>query len=298
MNRQRLIGLLCALVLLISSAQAELYHVSGEADVPADWADRETLRVTCIDTDRSDAILLECGGEAMMVDGGSGQYRSRVYATLDAANITTLKYLFATHSDNDHVHGFIYLIRSGLYQVDALLSANDTAYQDKSGYHQLLVKAANAMNVPYVQIYDGDELTLGSATIEVMRCSEAWGANARSATCMVRLGTSRIFLTGDIDNVTMQWYAETYGDRLTCNLLKIPHHGLASIPQSFLEATQPQAVFVPSTSKRCEAKFAGWARKYLPADGVYYSGDGSVVMLTDGTDWYMWQEPNYVVPET
>ena len=30
---------------------------------------------------------------------------------------------------------------------------------------------------------------------------------------------------------------------------------------------------------------------------LYFSGDGTVTMLTDGTDWYIWQEPNYVDPQ-
>lgn len=62
---------------------------------------------------------------------------------------------------------------------------------------------------------------------------------------MVQFGDSRAFLTGDIDNETMQWYAATYGEKLRCDILKAPHHGLATIPDSFVEQTQPQVLFVP-----------------------------------------------------
>lgn len=228
MKRKLLLMLLCA-ALGLGAAQAEVYRVESEKDVPVDWAEKDTLRLTCIDTNRSDAMVLQSGGEAMMVDGGEGRYRKRVYATLDGYGITELKYLLNTHCDDDHLHGFIYLMYSDLYQVDAFLSPNTTTYVDEEGYHQQAVKATGTKNIPYVQIGDGDELTLGNAKLTIFRCPLPTGQNNRSAACMVQFGDSRAFLTGDIDNETMQWYAATYGEKLRCDILKAPHHGLATI---------------------------------------------------------------------
>ena len=265
MKRKLLLMLLCA-ALGLGAAQAEVYRVESEADVPADWAEKDTLRLTCIDTNRSDAMVLQSGGEAMMVDSGEGRYRKRVYATLDGYGITELKYLLNTHCDDDHLHGFIYLMYSDLYQVDAFLSPNTTTYVDEEGYHQQAVKATGTKNIPYVQIGDGDKL-------------------------------SRAFLTGDIDNETMQWYAATYGEKLRCDILKAPHHGLATIPDSFVEQTQPQVLFVPNRSALSTKVTAGWVKNHMPGAALYFSGDGTVTMLTDGTDWYIWQEANYVDPQ-
>lgn len=258
---------------------------------------RYTLRLTCIDTNRSDAMVLQSGGEAMMVDSGEGRYRRRVYATLDGYGITELKYLLNTHCDDDHLHGFIYLMYSDLYQVDAFLSPNTTTYVDEEGYHQQAVKATGTKNIPYVQIGDGDELTLGNAKLTIFRCPLPTGQNNRSAACMVQFGDSRAFLTGDIDNETMQWYATTYGEKLRCDILKAPHHGLATIPDSFVEQTQPQVLFVPNRSALSTKVTAGWVKNHMPGAALYFSGDGTVTMLTDGTDWYIWQEPNYVDPQ-
>lgn len=216
MKRKLLLMLLCA-ALGLGAAQAEVYRVENETDVPADWAEKDTLRLTCIDTNRSDAMVLQSGGEAMMVDSGEGRYRRRVYATLDGYGITELKYLLNTHCDDDHLHGFIYLMYSDLYQVDAFLSPNTTTYVDEEGYHQQAVKA--------------------------------------------------------------------------------PHHGLATIPDSFVEQTQPQVLFVPNRSALSTKVTAGWVKNHMPGAALYFSGDGTVTMLTDGTDWYIWQEPNYVDPQ-
>ena len=77
---------------------------------PEDWAEKETLRVRSIDVDRSDALLLTCGGEAMLVDASTTYFISRVYTAMDVEGVTALKYLFSTHSDDDHIGGFSPLI--------------------------------------------------------------------------------------------------------------------------------------------------------------------------------------------
>lgn len=51
MKRKLLLMLLCA-ALGLGAAQAEVYRVESEKDVPADWAEKDTLRLTCIDTNR------------------------------------------------------------------------------------------------------------------------------------------------------------------------------------------------------------------------------------------------------
>ena len=58
-----------------------------------------------------------------------------------------------------------------------------------------------------------------------------------------------------------------------------------------MEQTQPQVLFVPNRSALSTKVTAGWVKNH------YFSGDGTVTMLTDGTDWYIWQEPNYVDPQ-
>lgn len=66
---------------------------------------------------------------------------------------------------------------------------------------------------------------------------------------------------------------------------------------SFVEQTQPQVLFVPNRSALSTKVTAGWVKNHMPGAALYFSGDGTVTMLTDGTDWYIWQEPNYVDPQ-
>ena len=80
MNMKKVLLILLAMLLAMpAAAVAEVYLISGEAELPEGWAERETLRMTVVDTNRSDAIILQCGGEAMMVDGGPNPFREDRY---------------------------------------------------------------------------------------------------------------------------------------------------------------------------------------------------------------------------
>lgn len=288
MMRKTITALLAAFMLLAVSMSA-LADVYINADAPEDWEERALLRVIAVDTNRTDAIYLTCGGEAMMVDGGSGGYEELFYELMEKYGTTSFKYLFSTHSDQDHIEGLRYIIKQERYPVEAFLSACDMNYEDGLGYHQWAVNAIRKHEVPYVIVQSGDVLTLGDATLSVMRCTETWGRNARSATLMVTYGESRIFLTGDIDNQTMSHYVEKYGaEALKADIVKCPHHGIASMPRDFLEAVQPSLGFVTNMEKRVP-DIKRNVQRYVPEAEVLFSGDATITMETDGVDWYIWQ---------
>lgn len=284
---KKMMALVMGLFMLLSSALAAVYI---NEEPPADWSERSLFRLTAIDVDRSDAMLLQCGGESMLVDGGSGQYRDKLFEAVDEAGVTRFKYLFCTHSDNDHIHGLKYLMESEQYQVDVFMSPNKTSYKDDAGYHQMAMRVINRLEIPYQQVEDGDVLTLGDATMTVLRCMESWGANARSAVLMVTFGESRILLTGDIDYRVMRQFVEKYGEEaLKADIMKAPHHGLATIVPEFRSVVAPELIFVPNLKKNTR-KFNNYMKKNDPDIALLYCGDAEIVMETDGQDWYVWQE--------
>ena len=67
-------GLLLIGVLLCGlwfPATAQVY----EQEMPADWQEKDVLRITAFAVGEGDALLLQCGGESMMVDGGPKPFR-------------------------------------------------------------------------------------------------------------------------------------------------------------------------------------------------------------------------------
>lgn len=260
---------------------------------PESWADANTLRVRAIDVDRCDAMLLSCGGEHMMVDAGTTYFGDRLIRALDASEVNALKYLFSTHSDDDHIGGFNPLIRSEKYQLGEFLSPNTMDYSDKAGFHQLVMNAVRKYDVAYREVGDGEVLTLGDAQMTVLRCMKPWGRNARSACLSIRFGNSSMLLTGDIETMAMEHFMEKYDHALLqADIIKAPHHGIITMPAAFLKTVQPAFMFVTNTSAKSE-KFTRDMAAMQPDMPLMYAGDGAVVMETDGTDWYIWQEENW-----
>ena len=70
---KKLLLMLLTMLLLCAAAAAEIHLIEDESQLPEGWAEKELFRLTAIDVNRSDAMLLQCGGENMMIDGGSQQ---------------------------------------------------------------------------------------------------------------------------------------------------------------------------------------------------------------------------------
>lgn len=286
---KRIILLLLALLLAAPAlAGAEVYYIEGESGLPADWAERDVLRMVVVDTNRSDAILLQCGGEAMMVDGGFNSHYRRVFATLDGYGVTTLKYLLSTHCDGDHSEGLTTIMNSDLYAPGLLLSPNKETYDDPDDHHEKMVRASRRHNVPYQVIDDGDVFTLGTATITILRCDQKWGQNARSAACRVEFNGGTILLLADVSTRVLNYWTETRDPaEFDCDVMKANHHGIDGVPEAFMNIASPSVIV-------CTNNTSYDHNKELEDLGALYSGDGTVHIETDGADWYVWQDPNWI----
>lgn len=289
----RTLSVLLALLLPVT-ALAEIHLIEDESQLPEGWRDKELLRLTAIDTDRSDAMLLQCGGENMMIDGGSVQFYPRLEEQFADYGITEFKYLYNTHYDNDHIQGLSKMMNSGKYIIGGFCSAVRQDYQDSGKFHSTAVRVAKNNGIPYIQISDGDVLTLGSAILHVVRCDEPWGTNNRSAACQVVFGSSKIFLPGDCGNQVLKYFVTNRDHALLeCDIMKAPHHGINGIVDEFLDVAQPEFIFVPNA----KANLNAGKQNHFAKKGAWFSGDGTIMMETDGTDWYIWQLPNWTKKE-
>lgn len=283
---RRLVAVLLLCLLLPGAAAAEVFIIGGEAELPEGWKEKELLRLVVIDVERSDAMLLQCGGESMMIDGGVPAHYRRVLATLEENGVTTLKYMYNTHSDGDHSGGLRPVINDGRFKVELLCAPSKKNHDNE--YHKKLVTTADRHGIPYHQLVNGDVLTLGDATITVIHCAENWGINNRSAVCQVKFGESRLLLLADVGNQVLRYFLENYdNDLFPCDIMKANHHGINGIIKEFLEVADPELLFITNTSRREH-------NEALDAMDPLFAGDGTLYMETDGTDWYVWQDPNWI----
>ena len=278
---------LCALLLMIclcASAQAEIYFELP----PEAWQDKDVLEWTIFDTNEGDAMLLRCGGESMMVDGGPKPYREKLRDALAARGLEhDMKYYFSTHHHDDHIDGLYYLLKYGFTAGEFLHGYKENIIQSEERLSRTL-KQAQRNQVALRQVGDGDALTLGGAQLHVLHCTEPWGTNARSLVLKVTFGESSLLLCADITGEVQRYFMENRQEGiLKADIIKIPHHGLVPMVPEVLDVVNPGAAVVTNEKKTVFSQsMSQLMGRNIPA---FLSGEGAVRAVTDGKDWYIVQ---------
>lgn len=253
---------------------------------PTGWEERAPMRLTAFQTGESDCMLLECGEERMMVDGGADPWREKLRDWLIDRGISHFKYLFNTHPHDDHIDGLWRLMQYG-FTADAFVSP----FEEGLSYrlHTRAVRQAEASGIPYRQVTHGEILVLGDATVTVYRWDEGETLNGMSATLLVQYGDARLLLCSDAIGLTQKHFLDDPGvSALKADIVKVPHHGLNPMVSSFTDAVAPELFLITNSQKKGTKGLVDQARyRDLP---YLFTGNGTVVMETDGTDWYVWQE--------
>lgn len=282
---RRLLPLLAAMLLLTAPpAAAQVYCDAPPRD---NWYACPLLRLTAFDAAQSDCMLLQCGGESMMVDGGSMPYREPLRDALAELGVSHFKYLLNTHFHDDHITGLIYLMRYG-FTADAYLHPYTEKGVLTSSLQKEAIGQAQRSGIPAVQVFHGDTLLLGEAVITLYRQEDGISTNARSLIVHVQFGDASLLLPADIIGHTQSWCLDTLpADVLDVDIVKAPHHGVTAMVSGFFKALSPELVFFTNDRERVSK-----AQNQADLNGVptRYTGDGRLVLETDGRDWYVYQQ--------
>ncbi|MBE5801637.1 MAG: MBL fold metallo-hydrolase [Clostridiales bacterium] len=276
-------ALLMLLILsLCACAAAEIYL----SEPPADWADKDLFKLTVFDVNEGDAMLLECGGEAMMMDGGPNPFREDLKNALESRGYTHFKYFFSTHYHDDHINGLYHLMTYG-FTADEFLHSYNPITVNLDELHGRAIRQADRNGIPNRKIDEGDVLTLGSATLNIHRYGEINNANGRSLTVKLTFGQSSVLFCADIIGRTQEYFTATLpAEELKADVLKVPHHGITPVNEDFLTVVDPAFSIVTNREKDVPKTKNQMEHRGIP---TLYSGGGTVYCVTDGMDWYMWQ---------
>lgn len=281
--RRALFALLCAL-LCAQGAAAEVYFDRPPRE---DWYRCPLLRLTAFDAGQADCLLLQCGGEAMMVDGGTALSCGELCDTLLEMGVSRFRYLLNTHYHQDHTGGLCGLMRFGFPAQVYLHPYPDSAVR-VSKLHGEAVGQAQQSGIPVRQVFSGDTLLLGEAVLTLLRYDGGLSTNGRSLIVHVRFGDATLLLTADIIGDTQTWCVRSLpASLLDVDVLKAPHHGISAMVSAFLQAASPKALLITNTPSRAEE---GKAQADRLGIRTLYSGLGRVVFETDGNDWYIYQQ--------
>lgn len=286
MLMKRLAALLLSALLFAFSAQAQdaplLVDRVNSPEEYADFAfdkDAELLEIWFPQILNCDAMLLQCGGETMLVDCASAKQASRVTALLDALGVREIGAVVNTHPHYDHLQG-LELIASAV-RVDELRICFNEAYNQ---HMVTAMETAKAHDIPVTHYQDGDRFTLGGAVIDVwLKGDAAWTLNEQSAQLRVQFGERTALLTADMMLKTQQRLLETVpAELLDIDILKYPHHGLNKMNDAFFAAISPVFAVITNNGTKGSPGRQYMALKHIPCAVTV---PGFVHLVTDGTTW-------------
>lgn len=229
-------------------------------------------KIHFLSTGGSDAILLESDGHFALIDAAEDSdnprgfsnleldgYEDKVVAYLkkwaaDENGKVHLDFVLGTHSHSDHIGGFDTVILDPDITVDrAYLKKYDSSkvkdYEiekwDNQEVYDQMVNALNERGVPIVSEMDGTPFMLGNFTITLINTTdpdtgEKVGENDHSLGVLVEKNGTRVFLAGDMDNLSGD------EDRLApqigeVHLLKVGHHSNeGSSTKNFIKTLSPE----------------------------------------------------------
>jgi competence protein ComEC len=282
----------------LASAETAVFHAPSDSQAPYEPVpvlkqppfaeDAGLLCVDFLDHGAADCILLRCGGESLLVDGGKYHLRDHLLRVFAYLGLTHFTYMLNTHAHDDHIEGLISLLKRD-YTPDEYMSCYPDGYTG-SEYQTRVRELLSEKNVPYRLVADGDRFTLGGAAVTVYRDETPnIDKNRHSVILKVVFGQRSALLMADAGDMTQDYLLDRYDPgEFKADVLKYPHHGYVNMRYAFLSAVDPEVCVITNSRGSAELADRQLTRRGTPR---YYTNQGVVRMQTDGRTWYVEQMP-------
>ena len=257
-------------------------------------ADGVRAVISVIDVGQGSAMLIQSGGEAMLVDGGGREHSSKTVAYLKAQGVTRLKYLVATHYDADHLYGAVGALEA--FGAETVLVPD---YEEESYVYQSFRQHLESRKPAVLHPSPGDAFDLGFCRFTVLApCGSGYEAeNDYSIALRLTDGVHSLLVTGDAEAVSEAEMAlNDKGDRrLASDVYIVGHHGSASSSgAAFLAAVRPSFAIIScgAGNDYGHPKAAVMSRLRLSGCGIYRTDkQGDIVFRFTDDGILFEQEP-------
>jgi len=265
---KRLAAVLCALMLLLPAARAE-------------------VRMFAVSVGKGDAIIIQAGDYTCMIDTGKKKKQENIEAAFKQLGVTALDAIFITHTDDDHVGGLKWLRDSDM-EIRAIYAS---AYFPETTLkkHQA-VKTADELDLEVQWLTAGMHVPLGGsgAVFHVLAPEFEIPGNEDDNSLVMMLDSpdGRILLAGDME-LAQESVLLNAGYDLRCNVLKVANHadGDATSKQLINACGAQIAVISTSTEEKEDTPDPGVLRNLQNAGyDVYITQDcsGGILVTLDG----------------
>ena len=234
---RRILWIAAAVVLVINGA----LFAAGRLQTQYELTD--ATEVHFIDVGQGDAALLLSGGQAVLIDAGTAESASALVRYLEERGVRSLYAVIASHPHSDHIGGMAAVLSA--FPAEHFYMGPET--QNTAAYEDML-DALEAQGVQPAIPADGDTLRLDSgATVTFLGPADdvsAENMNDRSLIALFSTGAEQVLFMGDAEAAAEQSLL-VHHPELTCDILKVGHHGAAtSSTPAFLSAIQPSVAVI------------------------------------------------------
>lgn len=239
-----------------------------------------SLKMTFLDTGKSDCIVIEAGGSVVVNDTADEDDMDAICTFLDERQTERIEYLILSHFDKDHIGSAAGLIRR--YEVGQVLMPD---YEEDSEPYLALMQALRETGTAYVRLRENVSFSLEGTDfcVDAPREASYDNDNNYSLITTVTHGETRFLLMGDAQKKRTEEFLESPAAEERYDLVKMPHHGdyNKKLKELFVTARPLYAVLTADEAReRVEPDTlllleAGKCR-------VFYTDEGTVTVASDG----------------
>ena len=205
----------------------------------------DVLMVHFVDVGQADCILIECGSEFAIIDGGNKDDGQLVVSYLEQQGVQELSAVICTHAHEDHVGGLPSVL--SVYPTAAVYAPTRTY---SSNIFDDFLYYTDQQRLEVTIPAPGDTLTVGDAVLTVLGPVQSY-AETNDTSIVVRLdyGDTSFLFTGDMEVAAendMLDYWSGNSDIFHVDVLKVGHHGSnTSTGYRFLYEVDPTYGVIP-----------------------------------------------------
>lgn len=218
---------------------------------------QDRMRINFIDVGQGDSCLIRYKGTNIMIDSGGSLSKNKDGKSYDIGEnvlnnyllnrgITRLDYIMASHFDEDHSQGFIFLLKN-MKVKNVIISEQ---YKTSSIYEQFK-QICKKQNIQIIYVRSGDEIRIKDLAFKILHPKSKENQisenplNNNAIVCMVKYKNRRILFTGDIEKVAENEMVKEYTNGLKADILKVGHHGSkTSTTKEFLDLINPSVALI------------------------------------------------------
>lgn len=269
---------------LLFFPQKTTASIPSGSDVPVG----DSIEVHFIDVGQGDGVLIKTPDGNVIIDSGPKSQSDSFIDYLKAQGVSSIKYAIFTHPHEDHMGSAQFVLDE--FEIENVVM-NDRVSTSQYYENALDVIEKNSINTICAKAGDvysvGDlKMTVLSPRLDKYKNDDT---NNSSIILYVQYGSRSFIFTGDAEKEAEYEVVNAYGSgAITCDVLKIGHHGSSSSStDAFLACVSPTYAVISVGEGNTYGHPSQEVLLRLDSRGIIYyttENEGSIVFVTDGTD--------------